>query len=150
MNEPAPQITSEDPTSSRWQLAGDVLRFQAKLFVDGLRDLLMSPISLVAALAGLLFEPRHPRRWFDQVIEFGRQTEVWINLFGRRTGRPGLDDLFGTLEERLRQQVDQGGITAGAKKRIDDSLDRLQREISNRVSQSGEPQPDKDKPADSS
>lgn len=98
----------------------------------------MSPVSLVAALVGLLFEPRNPARWFDQVIRFGRQTEVWINLFGRRTGQPGIDDLFSNLEERLRQQVEQGGMTAGAKKRIDDSLDRLQEEIGNRVNRQTE------------
>ncbi|MFK7956494.1 MAG: hypothetical protein AB8B96_10385 [Lysobacterales bacterium] len=126
---PEPPITPPNPAPSRWQLVADVLRFQAKLFVDGLRDLLMSPISLVAALYGLLVEPENPRRLFDRVLDFGRETEVWINLFGRQSDKPGIDDLFANLEERMRQQVDQGGMTAAAKQKIDQSLDRLHERV---------------------
>ncbi len=118
-----------DPVPSRWQLLADILRFQAKLFVDGLRDLLMSPISLVAGLYGLLFEPATPRRLFDQVLGLGQETERWINLFGRESNESGIDDLFSNLEHRLRQQVDQGGMTASAKQRIDESLDRLHQKV---------------------
>ncbi|MEM7709059.1 MAG: hypothetical protein AAF358_26155 [Pseudomonadota bacterium] len=127
--EPTPPDPQESPNQSRWQLAADVLRFQAKLFVDGLRDLLMSPISLVAALIGLLFEPATPRRLFDRVLAFGRETEVWINLFGSRSGQPGIDDLFTSLEDRLRQQVEQGGMTATAKQKIDESLDAIHEKV---------------------
>lgn len=126
---PEPTITPPKPAPSRWQLLADVLRFQAKLFVDGLRDLLMSPISLLAALYGLLLEPENPRRQFDQVLNFGRKTEAWINLFGRQSNESGLDDMFASLEDRMRQQVDQGGMTAAAKQKIDQSLDRLHQRV---------------------
>lgn len=147
MTEKSTEQARTDTHNSRWRLAGDVLKFQAKLFVDGLRDLLMSPISLVAALMGLVLAPANPRRWFDEVLRFGRQTEVWINLFGRRSGQSGFDDLIGGLEQRLQQQVDQGGITAGAKQRIDQALDRLQQEISSRVTRPAD-EPDIDPEAE--
>ncbi|MDJ0653469.1 MAG: hypothetical protein QNJ40_04890 [Xanthomonadales bacterium] len=110
---------------SRWVLFRDVLKFQAKLVVDGLRDALMIPVSLVAALAGLVMEPGNPARLFNKVLDFGRKTESWINLFGRPEEDPGIDELFGRLEQRIKEQYDRGGITASAKDTIDGSLDRL-------------------------
>ena len=81
----------------RWRLMRDVLVFQAKLLVDGLRDLILSPVSLVAGLVGLIADRDDPARHFRKVLEFGANSEVWINLFNRhgRKNQPGdLDDLF--------------------------------------------------------
>ncbi len=120
-----------EPTDGRWELLRDVARFQLKLLMDGLRDLLMSPVSLVAAAAGLLLEPRHPRRYFERALSFGRRTEEWINLFDRaqRPEDTGVDELFQRLEARLIEQYQRGGVTSGAKQAIDTSLDRLHQAI---------------------
>lgn len=116
-----------EPTDGRWGLLRDVAKFQLKLLMDGLRDVLMSPVSLVAAAAGLLLEPRHPRRYFERALSFGRRTEEWINLFdhAREPDEAGVDELFRRLEVRLIEQYQRGGMTSGAKQAIDVSLDRL-------------------------
>ncbi len=120
-----------DATGSRWALLRDLVRFQLKLLMDGLRDLLMSPVSLVAAVAGLLLEPRDPRRYFERALHFGRRTEEWINLFDRahEPDTVGIDELFGHLESRLVEQYRRGGLTSSAKHTIDASLDRLHRAV---------------------
>ncbi len=117
-----------DPAEGRWELMRDVLKFQVKLVIDGLRDVRMSPISLVAAVAGLLLEPKHPGRYFQRTLDFGRDTEVWINLFDRippENEDLGIDEMFGHLETRLIEQCQRGGLTANAKRAVDGSLDRL-------------------------
>jgi len=50
-------MTKDNP-KTRGQLLRQILVFQFKLAMDGLRDLLMSPISIAAALAGIL--TNHP------------------------------------------------------------------------------------------
>lgn len=120
-----PQPYSSPPPGNRWALFRDVFKFQAKLVVDGLRDALMIPVSLVAAVVGVLMEPKSPDRLFNKVLDFGRKTESWINLFGRAEREPGIDELFGRLEQRIKDQYEKGGITASAKDTIDLSLDRL-------------------------
>lgn len=66
----------------RWQTFKDVLLFQGKLFVDGLRDVLLSPVSIIAALIDLAVPGNDRGRRFYAVVRFGRRTEGWINLFG--------------------------------------------------------------------
>lgn len=65
----------------RWRTFKDVLLFQGKLLIDGLRDLLLSPVSIVAALIDLVVPGDDKGRRFYAVVRFGRRTERWINLF---------------------------------------------------------------------
>ncbi len=88
MDEPAESAFRPDddnepplPERSRLGVARDVVVFQFKLFADGLRDVLLSPISLVLGLVGLLFS-RRPGEPFYRLLRIGRATEVWIDLFG--------------------------------------------------------------------
>jgi len=75
---------SEDlqTTSPRFRLVRDTITFQLKLMVDGLRDAVLIPVSLVAALVGFLRGGEDADREFQQVIRLGRRSERWINLFG--------------------------------------------------------------------
>jgi hypothetical protein len=92
----------------RFPVFRDVVVFQAKLLVDGLRDLLISPVSVLAALVDLLIPGDDGGKRFYAVVRFGRRTEEWINLFGAagpegpKSAPTGLDVLFNELEEKLR------------------------------------------------
>jgi hypothetical protein len=76
--------------------------------VDGLRDLLISPVSVLAALVDLLVPGDDGGKRFYAVVRFGRRTEEWINLFGaagpeqQAAEASGIDVLFNELEDRLR------------------------------------------------
>ena len=120
----------------RWELIRDVLAFQAKLVIDGLRDVLLSPISIAAALAGVLLGGDRPGRYFYELLRVGRRSDDWINLFGTRVTGDAIEDhegrvdsYFDRIEDALLQQVARGGITASAKEALDRALDSVQETI---------------------
>lgn len=128
-------MSPEPAPPARWQLIRDVAVFQVKLGVDALRDLVLSPVSLVAAVLDLVTGDR-PRPYFYEVLAAGRRSEAWIDLFGAAErvdpGRPahgpedaGIDALMRRVEEVLAHQVERGGVTAHAKEAIDRRLDAL-------------------------
>ena len=92
---------STDTDSSRLQLLWDVLVFQFKLVADGLRDVLLSPVSIISAVMGLLAGGDRPDRYFRQVLRLGRRSEIWINLFGYRKHSGTSDEIFAPLKDKV-------------------------------------------------
>ena len=90
---------------SRLQLLWDVLVFQGKLAVDGFRDLILLPVSMFSALFGLFFGGSEPDQYFQRVLEFGRRTEHWINLFGNRDSAGTSDEILKPLQERVFEEA---------------------------------------------
>jgi hypothetical protein len=92
----------------RFRVFRDVVVFQLKLLVDGLRDVLLSPLSIAAALIDLLIPGDDGGKRFYSVVRFGRRTEAWINLFGAadtpdpETKATGMDVLLNELETLMR------------------------------------------------
>lgn len=115
---------------SRAALIRESLVFQVKLLVDGTRDFLLVPVALVATLVGLLRGGTDPGREFQRVLELGRQSEQWINLFGKHdpvgeAGQAGsLDMLLTRAEQVVREQARSGGVTESASKAIEKALDK--------------------------
>jgi hypothetical protein len=124
---------SESSETPRWDLIRSSLLFQLKLLADGMRDFLLVPVSIGATIAGLLRSGTDPEREFEQVLEFGRQTERWINLFGthdpfERAGQAGnLDQLVTRAEQLVRQQAREGDVPEQALAAVQNALDTLQR-----------------------
>ena len=85
----------------RMHLLWDVLLFQFKLAADGLRDVLLSPISIGSAIVGLIAGGAEPDRYFKQVLRLGRRSEIWINLFGYRKHGGTADEFIEPIKERL-------------------------------------------------
>ncbi len=121
---------SESSESPRWDLIRSSLLFQLKLLADGLRDFLLVPVSIGATIAGLLRSGTDPEREFEQVLDFGRQTERWINLFGTHEpfGQAGnLDQLVTRAEQLVREQAREGDVPEQAAAALQNALDTLQR-----------------------
>ena len=117
----------------RWTLIRDAAVFQLKLAVDGLRDFIMMPIAFGVAILDLLnVGPRAGRQFYD-LLNIGKRTEHWINLFGATehaealpaTTSPGIDSLVQKMEKLVVQEYERGGITASAKSAVDRVLDGL-------------------------
>ncbi len=88
--------------SPRIELARETAVLQIKLLVDGFREALLIPVSLVAALIGLLRGGTDCDREFRRVIKLGRRSERWINLFSHQ--RPlGGDPVTGSMDSILDQ-----------------------------------------------
>lgn len=121
---------------SRWELIRDVIVFQGKLFVDGLRDVIWAPVSVGLAVLDLLGIGKYAGIYFYKFVDLGEKTEHFINLFGAANQTrshalvgeqpEGLDALVHRLERTVRQEYDRGGITASAKHAVDRALDSLQ------------------------
>lgn len=136
--DPNPDVQSNYP--DRWTLMRDLFVFQAKLFVDGLRDLLLVPASLLAGIWSLVSGDKgRPGPQFYQLISLGKQSELWIDLFKAYEHAPedvrrehefavsNLDELVDRLESFVVDEYERGGVTAQAKERIDKALDAIQR-----------------------
>ena len=128
------------PADERWTLIRDVGVLQVKLLVDGLRDLLLVPASLVAGIVSLMSaHAGRPGPQFYHLLGFGKQTERWINLFGALENSPekfedqtpfgdaDIDDLVGRVESFVIDEYRSGGVTAQAKERLDKALNTIRR-----------------------
>lgn len=119
---------AEPNISKRGALVRNALVFQLKLMADGLRDLVLLPISLIAALAGLVRGGDEPEREFVEVLKLGRKSERWINLFGLHGNQEhahaiaSIDALFDKVEETLKRQYQAAGTSAKARAEIDEAL----------------------------
>jgi hypothetical protein len=123
--------------ADRWTLIRDIAVFQMKLIVDGLRDLILLPISLGVGLYSLIRGGNEPGTEFYDLLRVGRRSEHWINLFGAadHAGAPGaldslfpnddIDEMVSRLESFVVDEYAKGGVTAQAKKRLDQALNRL-------------------------
>jgi len=123
----------------RWTLIRDAAVFQFKLVVDGFRDLLLVPASLVAALISLVdSEDGKPGGQFYRMIALGKQSEGLINLFGAYENAPedvkqeydlgdmNIDDVVERMEAFVVDEYRKGGVTAQAKARLDKIIDAMQ------------------------
>ena len=72
----------EETKHNHWQLIRDVLSFQLKLAMDGIRDLILSPVSIGSAVWGMIASPSNPGKYYYQLLKLGRRSDEWINLFG--------------------------------------------------------------------
>jgi hypothetical protein len=127
---------SETNPSKRGVLVRNTVVFQLKLMADGFRDLLLLPVSLIATIIGLLRGGDEPEREFNQVIEVGRESEQWINLFGNHevsdnaNAVASMDTLFAKVEESLKQQYQSGGISERVQAEVEKVL-RIAQEKAN-------------------
>lgn len=126
--------------SGRWDLVRDIAVLQVKLLVDGLRDVILVPASLVAGLISLAkYENGEPGPEFYSLLGAGKRSERWINLFGAHnkgssraddvdpTANMDIDKLVSRVESYVVDEYRRGEITAQAKAKIDQALDAIQR-----------------------
>jgi len=130
----------KDYTADRWTLVRDIAVLQVKLVVDGLRDLILVPASLLVGIVSLLSgADGRPGDQFYRLLAMGKQSERWINLFGALQNAPadlehseqlpdaGMDELVKRFETFVVDEHRRGGITAQAKVRLDKAIDAIGR-----------------------
>jgi len=123
-NEDAPQ------TLDRGRLVRDVAVLQLKLVVDGFRDLLLVPASLVAGVISLF---RGSGEFYD-LLRLGRRSEHWINLFGAldRGGRPAgeqspdeIERLVERVEAFVVDEYRHGHLSGQAREQVERAVRRI-------------------------
>ncbi len=131
---PGDKAPNEDCSDSehhvtRFKLIWDVLLFQFKLLADGVRDLLLSPLSIGAALLGLFRGGNQPDQYFRRLQRFGRRSDVLINLFNQHRRGNTADKLVEPLEKRLTQGVAKNPWFSKQAKQVNRALDQVNRGI---------------------
>jgi hypothetical protein len=124
----------------RWTMLRDLGVLQVKLVVDGLRDIVLVPLSLVAGVVSIASgKDGRPGPQFYHLLAWGKQSEGWINLFGavknspeeieqpQPFGNKDIDDIVGRFESFVVDEVRRGGVTSQAKERLDKILNAIQR-----------------------
>lgn len=119
----------------RRTLVRDVAVFQFKLIVDGLRDLVLVPVSFIAGIVSFLNTRNGvPGTQFYDLLEVGKQSEHWIDLFGAMRNAPldlqnpvnfpdeNMDHLLERIETFVVNEEKRGGITTQARERLERAL----------------------------
>ena len=132
--------STEEHYPDRWTLIRDIAVLQVKLVVDGFRDLVLVPASLIAGIASLVSGTKErPGPQFYQLIGVGKQSERWIDLFKSYENAPdevkqeysfgvaNMDELVDRFESFVVDEYQRGGVTKQAKDRIDQALNAIQR-----------------------
>jgi hypothetical protein len=112
---------------------------QLKLVLEGVKDIMLGPIALVAAAIDLgVGERPGRRRLFYRAVATGARFERWLNLYGaleRRSGdrqgdlpvdSAGIDAYFRRLEDALKREHERGGLASSAKRTVDTWLDKIE------------------------
>jgi len=131
-------IEESHPQSPKWILVRDLAVLQAKLIVDGFRDLVLLPASFIAAIVSFMrVDDGVPGPQFYNLLAAGKRSERWINLFGALQNAPesvnqsnqygdiDMDAIFTKVESFVVTEYKSGGVTAQAKSRIDEALQAM-------------------------
>lgn len=122
------------PTANRTRMIRDIATLQVKLLVDGFRDLLLVPASLVLGLASLLGEGGKGDNSFYELLRLGKRSEKWINLFGaldrldesaNDSEGEDIDRMVQRVETFLVDEYKHGRLSGQAREKLETSITRL-------------------------
>ena len=103
-----------------------LLVFQLKLVLDAIRDILLSPVSLVATIFDMAQGRKGENSYFEMLMKFGRNSETRINLFDQHQGeKQTVDNLFNQVEDVLKKQYEKGGISEKTKREIEAKFKKM-------------------------
>jgi len=114
--------------SPRFSLIRETVILQLKLLADGIRDAILIPLSLLAALIGLVEGGKNCDEKFRRVIKLGRRSERWINLFGQQTpldvSHPAgsIDAILNQVESVVLDQYRKGRTASETRAAVRDAL----------------------------
>ena len=128
------QIRGAQP-DDRWKFMRDVVVFQLKMLLDNLRDIVLMPVSLVAALIDLVLRGDREGARFYRVLRWGRHSERVIDVYSAIEAHPPdtfeigeaytVDGVIARLEGVVSREVEKGGTAASIKSAMDRAIDQL-------------------------
>lgn len=117
---PSPDRDRVDVSVSNRVATRDLVIFQIKLALDGLGDLVLAPVSLIAFVLDLITRNKE-RRLFYAVLQAGERWDRWLSLYrpakeARDTSegllgasKIGADTFLGKVEEVVTTQARRAG-----------------------------------------
>lgn len=135
----------QNDSGDRWNFVRDVAVFQLKLLLDNARDLVLMPVSLVAALIDLVFRGKGEDALFYKVLRWGQHSEAVIDVYSAiEHHEPGdfkvsrdytVDGVIARLENVLKREVEKGGTAASVKAAMEKAIDQLHTETAAKTEQ---------------
>src|SRR5256885_17100615 len=126
---------SQANSDERWKFWRDVAVFQLKMFLDNVRDLVLMPVSLVAAIIDLIMKGEREGARFYKVLRWGSHSEEVIDVYsaikdhdpGKFKGSPTytVDAVIARLEGAVVREVEKGGTAASIKSAMDRAIDQI-------------------------
>jgi len=103
--------------------------FQLKLALDALRDLFLSPISIIAIVIDMITKREGKDSYYQQLMALGRKSDDWINLFEHQQKKPfsggaSVDSLLEQLINARNQNAKQP-LSNQAKAKINDYIKKV-------------------------
>jgi hypothetical protein len=130
-------MSQPDP-DARWKFVRDVMVFQLKLFLDNVRDLVLMPVALVAALIDLILRGEREGARFYKVLRWGAHSEEVIDVYSaiehhergdfKISPTYTVDGVIARLENVVVREVEKGGTAASIKMAMDRAIDQLHAE----------------------
>jgi hypothetical protein len=90
-----------DESRGFWQSGRMLLRFQIKLAADALRDIFLSPVSIVCVLLDFVFGLYGKSSLYFRLMELGEKSDRYINLFGQYSDSQSIDKLVDDVEKKI-------------------------------------------------
>ncbi len=112
---------------TRAHLLWRLMVFQLKLVMDGIRDVVLVPVSLIAGTVGIVRGGPDADRPLESVLQFGRRTEAWINLFGHQQGDTA-DKLLEPLQKKVFAELHSNPQLKHVGTHIGSQLDKVVRQ----------------------
>ena len=129
----SPASEGENKVQAMWPQLRQLLVFQVKLYVDALRDLLMSPLSIILFIADQVQGNKGDETLFESLLQFGRKTEKAINLFNQHDATAedirGIDSLITQVEEGLRREYSDGSVSGSTRDTLEKALSKLRERL---------------------
>jgi hypothetical protein len=127
--------TTQPEPDERWKFLRDVVVFQLKMLLDNVRDLVLMPVSLAAALSDLILKGDREGARFYRVLRWGRHSERVIDVYSAIEKHPPdtfeigrdytVDGVIARLESVVAREVDKGGTAASIKSAMDRAIDQI-------------------------
>lgn len=129
-------MQDKQPNSERLPLIRHAIVFQLKLGLDALRDILMSPISIILVVTDIILANNSQRSYFLKLMKLGRKSDHWINLFGVNlptaetvntidTADSNVDDWFLKIEDVIKEQQVDGKLSQLGKEKLQRYFGRM-------------------------
>src|SRR3954466_15388950 len=122
-------------SDDRWKFMRDVVVFQLKMLLDNVRDLVLMPVSLAAALSDLILKGDREGARFYRVLRWGWHSEKVIDVYSAIENHPldtfeigrdyTVDGVIARLENVVAREVEKGGTAASIKSAMDRAIDQL-------------------------
>jgi hypothetical protein len=105
------------------------------MFLDNVRDLILMPVSLIAALFDLVLRGDREGARFYRVLKWGRHSEKVIDVYSAIERHPPdefeigkaytVDGVIARLENVVTREVEKGGTAASIKSAMDRAIDQM-------------------------